>query len=104
MIRFIIETTSSKRDVYGNRYHFADITSTITGQRLRCGVGGASNALSLVRQTGARFDEIHNVEIAHVPLRDWRRADKRTKIFEHQVTPDMITALEISERNKSKPA
>lgn len=104
MIRFIVETVSSKPDGYGNRYHFADIVSTITGQSLRCTTGGESNGRALVMKTGARFDELHNTVCDGVPLRQWNHAAKFVTLHEHQVTPEMIVALEYSDRNRSAPA
>lgn len=98
MIRFIIETTSSKTDVYGNRYHFATITSTKTGKYLQLDhVGGPSNAAGLVRRTvpGIGWDEIHSVNSDEAIRRfNELRKYRKSALYEHQVTAEMLAALE----------
>lgn len=103
MIRFLIETTSSKSDMYGNRYHFATITSTKTGLDLRVkSIGGESNARALVRKnTDAEWSEIHATE-STLPIREFNRAAKfhengatvRPALYEHQITPAHFVAIE----------
>ena len=98
MIRYIVETISSKTDRNGNRYHFARVTSTLSGNSLVIDhVGDESNAASLVRRlTGADWSEVHRTE-STLGLRDWSRANKAAvnnePLYEHQITTEMLEGL-----------
>ena len=97
-IRFIVHTVSSESDVYGNRHHYAVITSTKTGKGLTCVVGGESNARALVYDAcGDNWAGIYSVE-SSVPKRVWKnRRDAQREnrsIYEHEVTTKMIQSLE----------
>ena len=96
MIRFIVETVSSNRDLYGNCYHFAQVTSTKTGKSLRIdSVGGESNASALVRRTlDLGWDDLFSTS-QYLPKREWQRRANHgsTKLYEHNVTAKMLRAL-----------
>ncbi len=97
-IRFLVHTVSSKTDVNGNRYHYAVITSTATGRALAVrNLGGDSNGVSLVRQALDTWEGIHRSE-ATLPIREFNARHKSQSetgaIFAHEVTSEMILALE----------
>jgi hypothetical protein len=62
MIKFIIETVTSSRDVNGNCYHIAVITRTDNRECFRTDVGGNQNAMYYARKAGLEFDEVYNVQ------------------------------------------
>lgn len=95
-IRFIVDTVSSARDVNGNRYHFADITSVRSGRRLRVLVDGASNArVAVKRALALDWSEIHSTE-SEIPKRQWQEASKvwPPPLYEHDVSEDTLRELE----------
>ena len=96
MIKYIIDTISSLRDVNGNCYHFARITSTKTGHSLVIdSVGGDSNAPALVRRLlDLDFSQIHNTN-TYEAKRDWQRMSKfaSSGLYEHDVTATMLCRL-----------
>lgn len=101
MIRFIIETVSSRRDINGNRYHYATITSTATEKRLKVrDIGGPSNARGMVMNANPAYcGELYSVE-REIPIREFDRARRfhETGAFmEHEVTATMICDLERGE-------
>lgn len=104
MIRFIVETTSSKTDINGNRYHFATITSTKTGQSLAVDhVGGDSNIEHRLREAGLEWGEMKAINRTEA-IREWQRQRKwlKTPVFEHEVTDEMILGLEREGNNDSE--
>ncbi len=98
MIRYIVETVSSKRDVYGNCYHYAVITSTKTGKKLiikHC--GGPDNAKHYVHKV-ADWSEMHATETIY-PIRRYNQyaeyAEKEPHSFyEHELTDEMLLGIE----------
>lgn len=101
MIRFLIHTVSSLTDINGNRYHFATITSTVTGKELRIKqVGGESNARALLREhTNADFEQINSTQ-SDMKIREFNRAravhqhDIAAK-YEHEFTASDFIRLEV---------
>ena len=99
MIRFLIHTVSSLTDTYGNRYHYATITSTKTGNDLRVkSLGGESNARHLVRtKTDADWSEINSTE-ADMKIREFNRCRKfhenDSAKYEHEITEADFVTLE----------
>ncbi len=77
MIRCIVETISSARDVNGNCHHFAVFYSPAKGRQARVAIetGGASNALSLAYEITKDHEAILCFEHT-LPKRDWQRARK----------------------------
>jgi hypothetical protein len=95
MIRFIVDTVSSKRDSNGNRYHTATITSTATGRWLKVqDIGGPQNAVRMLRNAGVEWHEIHGSECDGIPMRQWRELSKGGA-FEHHVNAEMLLGLEL---------
>ena len=113
MIKYIVQTTSSYNDYYGNTYHFARITSTKTGKSLVVeGVGGSDNAAHLLVRRNADskplvndWSEIYRVQTWE-KKREWQRllshsvgshyiVDKsdRGRVYEGDVTATMIRRL-----------
>lgn len=98
MIRFIVETVSSKRDVYGNCYHYAIVTSTKTNKCLiikHC--GGPDNARHYVHKV-VEWSEMYSSETS-LPIRQFDRLAKGIEkspvaFFEHELTNEMLLALE----------
>ena len=109
MIRFIVETVSSKTDINGNRYHFATVTSTKTGKTLNlASVGGDSNAVRLVKsKLDLDWSEIHSTNQTEM-IRDWNRMNsfdyRKEALYEHQVDATMLKRLERKDRAKAKAA
>lgn len=103
MIRYIVETISSERDVYGNRYHFARVTSTKTGHSLVIdGVGGDRNAPITVSQLldlyGGQVWETQS----HLPIRDWQRHRKYATTGEYVAvySEGSLTATDLRRLNR----
>ena len=101
MIRFLIHTVSSLTDINGNRYHFATITSTVTGKILRIKqVGGESNARALLRKhTGADWEEINSTQ-SDMKIREFDRIRNRHEAsenakYEHEFTASDFIHLEV---------
>ncbi len=96
MIKYIIDTVSSLRDINGNCYHFARITSTKTGHSLVIdSVGGDNNANYLVmRLLKLDYSQIHYTNTWEAK-RDWQRMSKfaSSGLYEHTVTAKMLRAL-----------
>ena len=97
MKQFIIETITSKRDINGNCYHFAIITSTLTGRQLMTQVNGDSNATAMVKRLlDLDWSDIHYS--GHVlPIREWGHRRKNVDLYEHNVTAEMLNELNVSE-------
>ena len=97
MIRFIIETRTSNTDTNGNRYHYAIVTSAKTKKTLHLdSVGGDQNAVHTVKdKLGLDWNEVYAVNSSY-PIREWQRLNKYHPKgwYEHEVTADMLTALE----------
>ena len=97
MIRFIINTTSSKTDTNGNRYHFADIVSTRTKNTLQLkDVGGDSNAVFLVRRLiDLDWSEVYATEQT-IAKREYQRKThfRNHAKWEHEVTATDLLNLE----------
>ena len=114
MIKYIIHTTSSYNDYYGNTYHFARITSTKTGKSLVIKqIGGKDNAAHLLLRRNDWGSSVENPngkplvndwrEIYSAQQwekkREWQRLEKfaqgsdGSKVYEHEVTPTMIRRL-----------
>lgn len=95
MIRFIVETFSSRFDRNGNRTHNATITSTLTRRAIRLrDVGGPGNAVALLRELlKVDWSEMHRIDIEDIPIR--RMKNGEVFLYEHHVTADMLRALEV---------
>jgi len=98
MIRFIIDSTMSKSDVYGNSYGFTKVTSTKTGSSLYVytGLRGAGgNIKSLLHNNAFEWDELYSV-VTEVKIREWEQQKKNIMllIYEHKLTIEMILQLE----------
>jgi hypothetical protein len=78
MIKFILDTVSSRRDIYGNCYHAAFLTRLSDGAKLQGIVDAPSNVRSyLHRCDAARFgeQELHETE-TELPIREFNRLVK----------------------------
>ena len=109
MIRFIIESNFSNRDISGNVYNMAKVTSTKTGDHLWI-LGGwgsnGSNARSLVNQAiGDRYsysNAIHTTGNVYHKIREFDRLEKEIKrygsfVIEHE-TEKAITMIQELEK------
>lgn len=80
-ILYVIETVSRAIDRNGNRYHFARITSTVSGRDLVIRDTSPSNGRHYVLKSleahGFRsgYENLLEVEVT-LAARDWDRADK----------------------------
>ena len=102
-IRFVVVTNSTWHKSNGYSSHISAITSTKTGKRLVIDdIGGEGNARSLLeKHAGAcNYPEVMSIG-RDMPLKQWRayRADQthNGSVYEHDVTAEMITALETPE-------
>jgi len=98
MIRFIINTTVSKRDMYGNCYNYSTVTSTKTGRRFTVHASYGSsgdNIKSKLRQSGLEWEEINYSECV-IPIREFNRLEKNIvdAVSESDVDKSMIISLE----------
>lgn len=97
MIRFIIETYTSKSDTYGNQYHFATVTSAQTGKHIHIThVGGPSNIHGKVKSMlNLDWPELHSTNIEY-PIRRWNEVKKWIVdgVPEHKFTADILAQLE----------
>ena len=106
MIKYIVHTTSSYNDYYGNTYHFARITSTKTGKSLVIKqIGGRDNAAHLLFRCNDNSKPLVNDwrEIYSAgqweKKREYQRLEKfaqgsdGSKVYEHEVTATMIRRL-----------
>lgn len=98
MIRFLIDTTVAKPDIYGNCYSYSIVTSTKTGNTLAIDSGAMSNGgnvTALLRNAGLEWSSIHYSE-SMLPIRQFnaRRAGLADSVHEHLVTADTLMELE----------
>ena len=98
MIRFLIDTTVSKRDMYGNCYSYSTVTSTKTGRSLVINSGAMSsgcNVKGILRSAGLEHSEIHYAE-SMLPIREFNRREpaKDGVVYEHEVKGEMLLNLE----------
>lgn len=94
MIRYIVETITSERDVNGNCYCFAVVTSTKTKARILFNTGGKSNAIhDVMRLLDLTWKDVYEVQVT-LPKRRWREYAKAVTLYEHELTPEMLLAIE----------
>lgn len=93
MVRFCIHTTTSKSDINGNRYHYAQITSTKTKKTLLVDTHDESNILAKLRNFGLEWDEIYSTSET-INKRNWQQRSKNINLYEHDLTKEMLLALE----------
>jgi len=73
LIKLIIMTYTSERDVNGNCYHAARVISTATRESAVFGnVGGENNMTGYARNAGLEWEEIFSAQIV-LPKRQWKR-------------------------------
>ena len=115
MIKYIVHTTSSHNDYYGNSYHFAQITSTKTGKSLVVNsVASPGNAAHLLlRRNGdskplvSDWSEMYAVH-RWEKKQEWIRLAHHTKGFdgdqhyEADVTATMIRRLNRKEQDATQ--
>lgn len=83
-IKFVVVTTSSRRDINGNCYHIAAVTNTETGARVHFHTGGASNAGYLIKDMfNLKHGETLDIE-RDLGIRDFNTAKKYVKLCEHE--------------------
>lgn len=97
-IRFIATTYTSEQDRYGNCFHYARITSTLTGKYLWVrNVGGDNNARILVQHAlnpeHLEHSACYEVHIM-LPKRKWQACEPVNSYYESEVTPALILNLE----------
>ena len=95
-IRFNVCIYERKRDLSGNRYSLATITSTKTGNSLsvNLGWGGGSNAERLAQRVAGSYDAVDSSTVV-LPCREYDRIEKCGNYMpENQATPEMVAALE----------
>ncbi|KKL91922.1 hypothetical protein LCGC14_1889830 [marine sediment metagenome] len=98
MIRFLIDTTVAKPDIYGNCYSYSIVTSTKTGNTIAINSGAMSsggNVTAILRRVGFEWSEIHYSESV-IPIRQFnaRLAGLADPVHEHLVTAVTLLALE----------
>lgn len=92
-IKAIVHTISSKRDTNGNCYHYAVVTSTLTGDSLHFHAGGESNARHMVYNVLGDHRTFHAVE-TELPIRQWERRAKDITLHEHNAEDKLRELLE----------
>ena len=106
-IRFVIDNINSKRDIYGNCYWSAQITSTITNKSIwLLNHGGDRNAeIQVHTLTGYDYPAVKTIN-RELPIRKYfavyRRQEQLRKkhgaetgyYYEHELTAEILNALE----------
>ena len=100
MIKYLVHTTTSKMDTYGNRYHFARVTSVKTGKSLFIkNVGGDTNApIKVMRLTRLDTSAVYITQSEYVPKREFNHTLKvngEDAVSEHELTKEMLHLLDI---------
>lgn len=62
MIKYILETVTSKRDVNGNCYHLGVVTRTSDGKTISSNIGGPSTLTHHARHAGLGWEEVYTVQ------------------------------------------
>lgn len=84
-ILMLVEVNSSKRDLYGNCYHYGTVTNTRTGQSLTFNMDTESNTAHSVaaamRKVYSSIDSLgwDRLKVTHnggVPIREFKRRAK----------------------------
>lgn len=75
MIKFILKTITSERDINGNCYHVGIVTRTSDRATFSTQVGGDSNLRHYARKAGLEFDDYYDVQCV-VSKRDFKRITK----------------------------
>lgn len=83
-IKAILNTFTSKPDLYGNTYTYAQATNTRTGESCSWITHSAGNASAELKKTlGLDFGEFTHNEVLKVPIRDFNR-DSKGLPFDHE--------------------
>lgn len=93
MIKFIIETYSSKRDTNGNTYYCARIKSTITRNSLCvASLDYRRQALDKLCDTlGVDAFDVYQVNHVDVPKREFKQLEEqRDGVYPHMVNYDLL--------------
>ena len=83
MIKIIIHITNSKRDMYGNCYHFATLQRTDNARYIFGTVSTDSNVSGCLRNAGFTWSELsfHHSEL---PIREFNRQAKNLPHLEEE--------------------
>jgi hypothetical protein len=93
MIKLLVHTVSSKRDVYGNCYHSATFTSTRTGSQFSMrDTGGENNAAHFARKAGLDWDEVSSTQ-ATLPIRQYNAVVRSWQYMRWKDIESAIRAL-----------
>lgn len=88
MVRFIVDTVGSKRDLYGNRYFFSRIRSTKTGKILEVRSDGEQNTPNQIKRLFALdWSEIHSTS-SEIPKRQWETMAKNIPFLDRDLEKD----------------
>lgn len=78
MIKYLIEVTTSKRDLNGNCYHAATITKTENGESIEGTIDAPSNVQMYLRRANVEWNEMRMTESV-LPIRQFNAATKGFK-------------------------
>jgi len=93
MIKLLVHTITSKRDMNGNCYHSATFTSTVSGSSFNMpDTGGENNATHFARKAGLNWDEISSTQ-ATLPIRQYNAIVKSWKFITWEDAERAIVAL-----------
>lgn len=109
-IRFILDIYSSKADVYGNRYHVAQLTSTRTGRSVWFWTHSESNArVAVAHALDQRPSEFMHVTEQTLPIREFNRLVKWRAVVgavgplnEDDLSAEILADLEDKGRKRKK--
>jgi hypothetical protein len=96
-IRFFLVIRTCKRDLNGNTYTYAHVTSARSGRTATFGATVASNARYALRLAGLDWSAVHYVEIDNLPIRAHMSELKRLMLREDHITPAFLAQLEMPE-------
>jgi hypothetical protein len=90
VIKYIIHTETTPRDVNGNTYHFTVVTSTLTRSWVCGATESRSEALRVLTLLGIKWDEVYNVN-TRISKRDWQGKVRQYKSLTAKELSRLIT-------------
>ena len=93
--KYLVTVTSSKIDMYGNRYHFAEMVNVINGKSVKFHTDSDHNIFhSLNRFYGGVWTmPVYRINI-DLPIREFNRASKDLPFIRHASTDEIKSLLE----------
>jgi len=93
--RVIVDTVSSRTDMYGNRYHFARFYNPAKGRQVSvvATVAAPGNANAIAYRLAGEDWEGTLCHESELPIRRWNAAEKAAGVRLREDTPELEAAL-----------